>query len=426
MATARKELFDLAKPGEKYTQYTPEQEAALGGTGKHQTNREGQITQIGGSTPPETSRFATPEEVAANRLTGQWQIDKNEKWSQVKEGNKPVLKDMGVDPEGNKIERWVYPPGTGPGAGAASTSPGASSAPGIAGKEDQGPQTAAEIQRIIDDAQDRGISGEPLLKLLPHSVADHARAIHNADEPLPDMQMAGAKPVNQLVSAAVRAAYPGTSAQTFALQYAAKKEFMTGGPNSVAGTITAGNAAIKHLGELSDDSVALKNRSLPRWNAIANTFETETGDERVTNFNNTIGRFGEEATKFYRGIGGSEADVQRDIANLSPNMSPNQLHAAIQKQANLMRDKITAYQDRWHKAVGPSAPDFPIVDEDTKNVLKKLDKRAGNTPIPQGSVAPSQAEASTAPPIPGARKAPDGNWYVPDPSRHGKYLQVQP
>ena len=30
-----------------------------------------------------------------------------------------------------------------------------------------------------------------------------------------------------------------------------------------------------------------------------------------------------------------------------------------------------------------------------------------------------------APPVPGAKKASDGNWYVPDPARPGKYLRVE-
>lgn len=37
-----------------------------------------------------------------------------------------------------------------------------------------------------------------------------------------------------------------------------------------------------------------------------------------------------------------------------------------------------------------------------------------------GGGAPAQ------PPVQGARKAPDGNWYVSDPQRPGKYLRVQP
>lgn len=45
--------------------------------------------------------------------------------------------------------------------------------------------------------------------------------------------------------------------------------------------------------------------------------------------------------------------------------------------------------------------------------VEKLKERAG----PQGG--------NTTPPIQGARQAPDGKFYVPDPNRPGKYLQVQ-
>lgn len=34
--------------------------------------------------------------------------------------------------------------------------------------------------------------------------------------------------------------------------------------------------------------------------------------------------------------------------------------------------------------------------------------------------------AANQPPVPGAQQAPDGNYYVPDPNRPGKYLMVQP
>lgn len=44
---------------------------------------------------------------------------------------------------------------------------------------------------------------------------------------------------------------------------------------------------------------------------------------------------------------------------------------------------------------------------------------AGRRPTTRSSLAPA------GPPVPGARKAPDGKWYVPDPARQGKYLLVQ-
>jgi hypothetical protein len=48
---------------------------------------------------------------------------------------------------------------------------------------------------------------------------------------------------------------------------------------------------------------------------------------------------------------------------------------------------------------------------------------------PQGggpNVPQANASGSEQPPVAGAQKAPDGNWYVPDPNRPGKYLQVIP
>lgn len=38
--------------------------------------------------------------------------------------------------------------------------------------------------------------------------------------------------------------------------------------------------------------------------------------------------------------------------------------------------------------------------------------------------APSSQASASNPPMPNAKQAPDGNWYVPDPNRQGKYLKV--
>ena len=41
-----------------------------------------------------------------------------------------------------------------------------------------------------------------------------------------------------------------------------------------------------------------------------------------------------------------------------------------------------------------------------------------------GSVLPPAQPPADKPPVPNAQKASDGNWYVPDPKRPGKYLRV--
>lgn len=45
--------------------------------------------------------------------------------------------------------------------------------------------------------------------------------------------------------------------------------------------------------------------------------------------------------------------------------------------------------------------------------------------INRGDAPASPPSSAGAPPMHGARRAPDGNWYVPDPSRPGKYLMVR-
>ena len=44
-----------------------------------------------------------------------------------------------------------------------------------------------------------------------------------------------------------------------------------------------------------------------------------------------------------------------------------------------------------------------------------------NAPVDPGE---QHSSAGGAPPVEGARKAPDGNWYVDDPDRPGKFLKV--
>ena len=44
---------------------------------------------------------------------------------------------------------------------------------------------------------------------------------------------------------------------------------------------------------------------------------------------------------------------------------------------------------------------------------------------PGAAGTPRASAAAAAPPVAGAKQAPDGNWYVPDPARAGKFLRVE-
>lgn len=184
---------------------------------------------------------------------------------------------------------------------------------------------------------------------------------------------------------------PNYDAAQYPARAAAIKEFNSGGPNSPAGTITAGNTALQHLGHLWDLSqeVGGVNHAGPlnsTFNWLHQGYESANQDPAYKAYNAGLSKFVEEATKFYRGTGGNEADLQRDIQNLSVANSPAAREAAMRTLAEFMKSKINALQDRWKTAMGPTgwmravgqAPqDFNIIQNESQ---KQYDKILGVQP----------------------------------------------
>lgn len=80
----------------------------------------------------------------------------------------------------------------------------------------------------------------------------------------------------------------------------------------------------------------------------------------------------------------------------------------------------------------PSGKTFVTVGKDVFEVTPGTPGKPGEThwfrpDEPAQAPTPGRLTPVTAgdqPPLPNARKAPDGNWYVPDPNNQGKFLQV--
>lgn len=199
-----------------------------------------------------------------------------------------------------------------------------------------------------------------------------------------------------------------------------RNEFNAGGPNTPAGQITAGNTAIQHLAQLMSASEKIGGTN-NGWiaNSLLNkgnvALESAKNDPNLVNYNNSLGRFAEEATKFYRGIGGSESDIKRAIEDLGPGQSPEARSAAIKAQAELMHSKINALQDRWKQGMGPLVDEFPIVHEESKKSLDIINgKKAADDDVTSAASASAPKTVSTkadydALPAGHAYGAPDGS-----------------
>lgn len=195
---------------------------------------------------------------------------------------------------------------------------------------------------------------------------------------------------------------PSFSLPFYASRAAAVKEFNAGGPNSPAGTITSGNTAIQHLGELSDYGEKIGGTgSYGPLNSLINKanagYKGLENDPDLKRYNSALGRFTEEATKFYRGVGGTESDIQRAISDVSAAQSPQARRAAIAEQARLMQSKINALQDRyktamggppgWQSAMRQASDDFPIIQQHSAESMKRILDREAQSDSPTTAAA---------------------------------------
>jgi hypothetical protein len=82
------------------------------------------------------------------------------------------------------------------------------------------------------------------------------------------------------------------------------------------------NTAAEHLGTFSDDAKALNNFSslgplTQTANRIKNAYLDQSGDQSISNFNTARKAVADEVAKVWRASGGSEADIQENLKNLS-------------------------------------------------------------------------------------------------------------
>jgi hypothetical protein len=258
------------------------------------------------------------------------------------------------------------------------------------------------------------LHGADFISALQPAVGAQVQAIVDGRAPYPTGMLLKT-PFGQQLAAFVTQADPSFDATNYNARKVMRDDFSKTTPNSAGGTIVAGQAAIGHLGHLSDIVGQLGNvdSGIPGnnlYNAAVNGVGLAAGGAiPVGNFNTIKGKLVEELTKFYRGTGGTEADVNRDLAGLSPNMSAPQLNAAVNTISDLVQSKVSALQNRWNTTMGPTAGDYPLLTAQNQQALKVIRQRAapaGASPDGQSTAATPSATPSAAPSAAPAAPAP--------------------
>ena len=260
----------LLQSAMKQDQYSAPYKDQFGNVVQRAAN--GELKVINAAEKPESDLWqATPDGMMYNKKTGEVK--------QGTSGGKPFL--MGEDRYGGKIygtmKNGVPTP--------------------LQQQPDQGAASAPANPNL---------HGEEFLQTLDPGMAGQVRSIIEGRTPYPTGMLLKT-PYGERLSTYVTQADPTFEAGNATARVAARKEFLSGGPSSPAGVITAGNTALQHLGDLSDAAEQLGNynTTIPGNNLLnAGRNALMAGDNAVplARFNNTVAKYVDEATKFYRGL----------------------------------------------------------------------------------------------------------------------------
>lgn len=223
-----------------------------------------------------------------------------------------------------------------------------------AASEQRAADKAAKEDAITQTPGDINLTGEPYLATLPKALAAQVKALAEGRRPFPNNASMRSQSMQELVAAASQYD-PTLDAANSATRVATRKDFTSG---MSAKNITAINTALGHLGSLWKDAQGLHNRSLPAWNALANTMESATGDARVSKFNMSRHAVVDELEKAFRGSGGTQTGIEEWKQSINSSQSPEQLRSAIGKGVELLNSRLQALGAQYNQ--GLSRSDEPI------------------------------------------------------------------
>jgi hypothetical protein len=260
---------------------------------------------------------------------------------------------------------------------------------------------------LISDSNGH-LKGEEFLSTIPPNMANRVRQIVEGREAWPT-GYSSRSPDIKVLKELVTQADPNYDFTNASARKKTRDQFVSTAPSAPGNVIQTGNTVLGHLGQLSDAAVALENNNLPALNAIKQGFQKAFGTSvNLTSFEGLRDRYVEEITRFYRGAGGAERDIEREINALKSTKSPAELQSAIATAADAIQSKVAAVQHTWHAGMGDNAPDYPIFNQEGIAAMGKIanrDPRKLFTPR-DASGNPIQAAATAAAPATATAAAP--------------------
>jgi len=249
------------------------------------------------------------------------------------------------------------------------------------------PKTAADTAAAANSGLgNMNLTGQDYLASLPQNVRGTVQGMIEGTLP-PPTSFALGKPYWQNLIAAAKNVDPTFDATNWSGRVAGVKDFSAGKSSEM---VRSANQVLGHLSTLVDKADALHNGSYPLLNYAENGISTALGGAATTGFSQAANAVADELAKVYKGAGISDREIQEWKQNLSPNMSPAQLHEAISTASELLNHALSALEEKRLGSIGPvaAAKAGPLLKPDAQAALEKIQKWASGKAA-EAAAAPS-------------------------------------
>lgn len=140
-----------------------------------------------------------------------------------------------------------------------------------------------------------------------------------------------------------------------------------------AASINAFNTVIQHVDRLGQHLSALNNTGIPVVNSLVNSVEKQFNPDlaaRLQSVQTDAQATASEAERAWRGVGGSEKEIEEWKKRFSTSDSPKAQQGAVNELLGLLKGKLSSLKEQYETGMGRKA-NFHLMSPETTGVLKQ-------------------------------------------------------
>lgn len=266
-----------------------------------------------------------------------------------------------------------------------------------------------------------GLQGDDFLKSLPPARQNVIKSIVEGRTQLSPRLLSGKQGLALLSDA--QQYDPTFDTVNYNTRNKTRAEFTTG---KAAQNITALNTAIGHMSDLAKayDDLGNSDGSYVghAYNYVKNEASRMGSAPKLKALELNAHAVAEELSRVFKGASISDAEVRSWESTISHANGPSEAKAILKKGLDLLQSRLDALGSQYEQGMGKAKDPLLLLNPKAQEKLKKMRELVGDdTPTPDQTASDTTINP---PPVEGAKQAKDGNFYVSDPQRPGKYLRI--